>query len=82
MAEIGIIWRWILKSILMVLLFNFISASGFVSAERVLKLGTSSSLNGTEAQHTNFLVKSLNFLWQPGESGYQHVWPVSSLIQY
>ena len=28
----------------------------------------------------SFFSKAINFLWQSGESGYQHVWPVSFFI--
>ena len=79
MAEFVDRWRWGLGSIaLIILMFNLLSASGSVSAERVLKLGASSWYHRTEAPQGNFLIKAVNFLWQPGESGYHHVWPVSS----
>lgn len=65
------------RSMLMMLL-NFVLAFVFVSAERGLRL-EASRFNGTVGSETNYLLKAVNFLWQPDKSGYQHVWPVNGL---
>lgn len=60
----------------MMIFVNFALAFVFVKAERGLKIETL-SFNGTERQDSNYLLKAVNFLWQPEGSGYHHVWPVS-----
>uniref|UniRef100_K7M6Q4 Sulfite exporter TauE/SafE family protein n=1 Tax=Glycine max TaxID=3847 RepID=K7M6Q4_SOYBN len=32
-------------------------------------------LDNSQRYEGSFISKAVNFLWQPGESGYQHVWP-------
>jgi hypothetical protein len=71
MAEFAGKWWWGLRSVWMVML-NFLLAFLFVSAERDLRIGPS-TFNGTES---SYFLRAVNFLWQPHESGYQHVWPV------
>lgn len=66
------------RSMLMMML-NFVLAFVFVSAERGLRL-EALRFNGTEGSESNYLHKAVNFLWQADKSGYQHVWPVNSLI--
>ncbi|KAI4316147.1 hypothetical protein L6164_024154 [Bauhinia variegata] len=61
--------------LLLLLLLYFSSVFVFVSAERGLKLEEGPSLNESKKHESNFLHRALNFLWQAGESGYQHVWP-------
>ncbi|XP_010249715.1 PREDICTED: uncharacterized protein LOC104592187 [Nelumbo nucifera] len=72
MAEAGAKWQG-LRSVAMVAL-SFLLASVFASAERSLKHGASGN-NGTRDGESDYLLKIINFLWQSGESGYQHVWP-------
>jgi hypothetical protein len=71
MAEFAGKWWWGLRSVWMVLL-NFLLAFVLVSAERDLRIGPS-TFNGTES---SYFLRAVNFLWQPLESSYQHVWPV------
>ncbi|CAK7353346.1 unnamed protein product [Dovyalis caffra] len=74
MAEFGGKWRG-LRSVLMVL-FNFLLAFVFVSAERGLKReATSTRMNETRDFLSSYVLKAVNFLWQPDQKGYQHVWP-------
>lgn len=74
MAEFGGKWRG-LRSVLMVLL-NFLLAFVFVSAERGLKReATSTRMNETGDSVSSYVLKAVNFLWQPDHKGYQHVWP-------
>ncbi|ESR63869.1 hypothetical protein CICLE_v10008167mg [Citrus x clementina] len=72
MADLGAKWK-ILRSVMMIFL-NFALAFVCVKAERGLKIETL-SFNGTERQDSNYLLKAVNFLWQPEGSGYHHVWP-------
>ena len=58
------------------ILLNFVLASMFASAERGLKLQESTD-SKSEPSGSGYLSQLMNFLWQSGESGYQHVWPVS-----
>lgn len=73
MAEIGAIWRG-LRSVILISL-SFVAASVLVSAER--NLVRESTRNGTDGGETGYLMEFVNFLWQPNQSSYQHVWPVS-----
>lgn len=68
-------------SIWMVML-SFASALVFVSAERGIMKMEVPRFNFTMEPAESFLTRALNFLWQSGESGYQHVWPVSSSFSY
>lgn len=53
-------------------------ASVIVSAERGLKQETASYSQTPElVAETNYLLRVVNFLWQEGQKGYGHVWPVS-----
>lgn len=74
MADLGAKWK-ILRSVMMIFV-NFALAFVCVKAERGLKIETL-RFNGTERQDSNYLLKAVNFLWQPEGSGYHHVWPVS-----
>lgn len=53
-------------------LLHFVSVVVFVLGERMITKG-----ENTQKYGGSFLSKAINFLWQSGESGYQHVWPVS-----
>ncbi|KAJ6732445.1 hypothetical protein OIU79_003537 [Salix purpurea] len=57
-----------------ILLFIFMLASVFISAERSIN-HEASRLSEAEELEPNYLVKIISFLWQSDESGYQHVWP-------
>ncbi|KAL5729230.1 hypothetical protein ACHQM5_002206 [Ranunculus cassubicifolius] len=72
MAEFGGRWQGI-KSVANVA-FLFLLAAVFVSAERSLKQHESSKVI-IDDQDSDYLSQMLNFLWQPAESGYHHVWP-------
>ncbi|KAG5034344.1 hypothetical protein AAZX31_04G078200 [Glycine max] len=57
-------------------LFCFASVFAIVSAERSIVKMEVPRFNVTSREpQQSFLTKALNFLWQSGESGYQHVWP-------
>ncbi|XP_057467648.1 sulfite exporter TauE/SafE family protein 3-like [Actinidia eriantha] len=72
MAQIGVKWR-VLRSISMIL-WSFVLASMLASAERGLKLQESTD-SKSEPSGSGYLSQLVNFLWQSGVSGYQHVWP-------
>ncbi|XP_042037508.1 sulfite exporter TauE/SafE family protein 3-like [Salvia splendens] len=56
--------------------WSFLMAALFVSAERNLKQDTSSRNAAADSpRDLDFLSAVANFLWQENQSGYQHVWP-------
>lgn len=55
--------------------WSFLLASMFALGDRNLKQDVS-RFTGTEEAEPNFILKAVNFLWQPGQMGYHHVWPV------
>ncbi|XP_058074343.1 sulfite exporter TauE/SafE family protein 3-like [Magnolia sinica] len=72
MAEMGAKWRG-LRSVAAIG-FSFLLASVLVSAERNLK-GMASTNEKIEDAESDYLLRFINFLWQPNGSSYQHVWP-------
>lgn len=73
MAEFGGKWRGF-RSVLMVS-FNFLIAFVLVSAERGLKREISNVPVTEREGLSSYFLKAVDFLWQPDQSGYQHVWP-------
>nr|GLL38106.1 uncharacterized protein LOC109178646 isoform X2 [Ipomoea trifida]GMD42672.1 sulfite exporter TauE/SafE family protein 3-like [Ipomoea batatas]GMD44251.1 sulfite exporter TauE/SafE family protein 3-like [Ipomoea batatas] len=73
MAGAGGKWR-ILRP-LVSLSWSFLLASAFVSAERSLKNEALAGRNVSGNPDESYLSTFANFLWQPNESGYEHVWP-------
>ncbi|OAY54287.1 sulfite exporter TauE/SafE family protein 3 [Manihot esculenta] len=73
MAKFGGKWR-VLRSIL-TLSLNFMLAFVLVSAERGLKREFTGVPAQTDEGLSSLFLKAANFLWQPNESGYHHVWP-------
>ncbi|XP_050213413.1 sulfite exporter TauE/SafE family protein 3-like [Mercurialis annua] len=77
MAEFGRggTWRG-LRSVLMVCL-NFLLAFVLVSAERGMKREFTrvSPRENNDDGLSNYFLQAVDFLWQPAQSGYQHVWP-------
>ncbi|KAG2691803.1 hypothetical protein I3760_08G024000 [Carya illinoinensis] len=68
-------WVWGLRSVWMLSL-NYLLALVFASAERWQLRLEDSRLDGTEGgPESSYLLKAVNFLWQPDQSGYHHVWP-------
>lgn len=59
-----------------VVALSFLLASALASAERHLLRDSSES----EVAVSDYLLKVVNFLWQPDKSTYEHVWPVSARI--
>ncbi|KAI3468248.1 hypothetical protein Pfo_024911 [Paulownia fortunei] len=58
--------------------WSFLLASIFVSAERSLKqesLSHNATGISTYDSDSDFLSSFVNFIWQANKSGYQHVWP-------
>ncbi|KAA8525295.1 hypothetical protein F0562_007150 [Nyssa sinensis] len=56
------------------ILWSYLLASMFVSAERSLKQ-EGSSYNAANTSGSDYLSKLANFLWQSNQLGYEHVWP-------
>jgi len=58
------------------LILHFASVLVFVWGDRtILKVEGPMLLDNSQRYEGSFISKAVNFLWQPGESGYQHVWP-------
>ena len=63
---------------MMMLMLHFASAFVFVSGNRGIMKLEGPRLNDTQGHERSFVTIAVDFFWQPGASGYQHVWPVSS----
>lgn len=62
-----------------VLVLALLAAAALVSADRGLKIGSSTESGGGGDEGggvRTYLLQVVEFLWQPDESSYQHVWPV------
>lgn len=70
----GNLQKWRAFGPLFTVVWSFMLASIFVSAERSLKR-ESMSRNATRDSDSDLLTAVVNFLWQEDEAGYQHVWP-------
>lgn len=70
----GNLQKWRAFGPLFTVVWSFVLASIFVSAERSLKR-ESMSRNATRDSDSDLLTAVMNFLWQEDEAGYQHVWP-------
>ncbi|KAL2548392.1 Sulfite exporter TauE/SafE family protein [Forsythia ovata] len=64
--------KWRAFKPLFTIIWSFLLASIFVSAERSLKTESSSHDSTSDSQ---LFTAFTNFLWQANKSGYQHVWP-------
>ena len=67
-------WLWPVVVICLIVLLT----AAMASADRGQKseaLGDDVSVE-EEMGASDYLLKVVNFLWQPNESSYQHVWPV------
>ncbi|XP_019197101.1 PREDICTED: uncharacterized protein LOC109190967 [Ipomoea nil] len=71
----GVRGKWRLLRPLMSISWSFLLAAVFVSAERSLKKEAIGGSNVTDYSDVDYLSAFTNFLWQPSESGYEHVWP-------
>lgn len=69
MAEIRLKWRGLSSVVAVVVI-----ASQLICTEGRLELEIS-SYNGTKEVDSDYVMKVVNFFWQPGQLGYQHVWP-------
>lgn len=81
MGGIGGKWLGGLKSVAPVTL-SFFMAAVMVSAERGLKRGVFRTGDVPEPEPGHLLLKVVHFLWQPDDSSYQHVWPVSCPVGF
>lgn len=77
MVQFGARWRVPKSIVIIVFLKYFLAFFAFVSAERRTK-HEASTLNATKQSSPDYLLKAaIEFLWQPDQPAYQHVWPVS-----
>nr|GMC46631.1 sulfite exporter TauE/SafE family protein 3-like [Ipomoea batatas]GMC49053.1 sulfite exporter TauE/SafE family protein 3-like [Ipomoea batatas]GMD31554.1 sulfite exporter TauE/SafE family protein 3-like [Ipomoea batatas]GME05464.1 sulfite exporter TauE/SafE family protein 3-like [Ipomoea batatas] len=68
----GVRGKWRLLRPLMSISWSFLLAAVFVSAERSFKKEAIGGSNVIDYADADFA----KFLWQPSESGYEHVWPM------
>lgn len=74
----GIARKWIvITRPVLVVVWSFTLASIFVSADRSFLNNDYLNQINDESDEPNVLLKIKNFLWQSGQPGYHHVWPVS-----
>lgn len=76
----GNLQKWRAFGPLFTVVWSFILASIFVSAERSLKresMPRNATGDSSRDSDSYLLTAVMNFLWQENETGYQHVWPVS-----
>lgn len=78
MAGIRLKWRG--SGLIEIVAISFLMGSVFVSAKGSLQKADSSYNVKDEEAESDYLTKVLNFLWQPGRLGYEHVWPVSPTV--
>nr|GLL16932.1 hypothetical protein DM860_000716 [Ipomoea trifida] len=71
----GVRGKWRLLRPLMSISWSFLLAAVFVSAERSFKKEAIGGSNVTDYSDADYLSAFAKFLWQPSESGYEHVWP-------
>ncbi|KAG2308337.1 hypothetical protein Bca52824_028085 [Brassica carinata] len=67
--------RWKCRGLrsVIVLFINFALAFAFVSAERGFKGNLDSKTR--ESDEPSFVLRAVDFLWEPDQTGYHHVWP-------
>ncbi|CAM8964140.1 unnamed protein product [Rhodiola kirilowii] len=70
MADAGA--KWMLLRSMTTIACSFVLAAVFVSAERSITLEATGTMENPD---DDLLLKVVNFFWQSGQSGYQHVWP-------
>ncbi|KAG2722923.1 hypothetical protein I3843_02G127100 [Carya illinoinensis] len=73
MARIRSEWRG--SRLIEIFAISFLMASLFVSTKGSLEQEASSYSEKEEVESDYYIMKVLNFLWQPGRLGYTHVWP-------
>lgn len=75
MARFRSEWRG--SRLIEIFAISFLMASLFVSTKGSLEQEASSYSEKEEVESDYYVMKVLNFFWQPGRLGYTHVWPVS-----
>lgn len=50
-------------------------------AERIMKERKPESFVEKDSQKEGIIVRVIDFIWQSDKSSYEHVWPVSSILQ-
>ncbi|XP_041002105.1 sulfite exporter TauE/SafE family protein 3-like isoform X2 [Juglans microcarpa x Juglans regia] len=73
MARFRSEWRG--SRLIEIFAISFLMASLFVSTKGSLEQEASSYSEKEEVESDYYVMKVLNFFWQPGRLGYTHVWP-------
>lgn len=79
MAQVGLEWWSLRRRAAMVVIGFLLAASVVASAQETLEQDAS-SYSGNDKFQPDYFDRVLNFLWQPGRLGYEHVWPVSLTV--
>ncbi|CAB4303140.1 unnamed protein product [Prunus armeniaca] len=74
MAQVGLEWWSLRRRVAMVVIGFLLAASVVASAQETLEQDAS-GCSGTNKFQPDYFDRVLNFLWQPGRLGYEHVWP-------
>ncbi|CAL9010087.1 unnamed protein product [Prunus brigantina] len=74
MAQVGLEWWSLRRRAAMVVIGFLLAASVVASAQETLEQDAS-SYSGNDKFQPDYFDRVLNFLWQPGRLGYEHVWP-------
>ncbi|KAI5337081.1 hypothetical protein L3X38_016350 [Prunus dulcis] len=74
MGQVGLEWWSLRRTAAMVVIGFLLAASVVASAQETLEQDAS-SYSGSDKFQPDYFDRVLNFLWQPGRFGYEHVWP-------
>ncbi|ONI15909.1 hypothetical protein PRUPE_3G068400 [Prunus persica] len=74
MGQVGLEWWSLRRRAAMVVIGFLLAASVVASAQETLEQDAS-SYSGSDKFQPYYFDRVLNFLWQPGRLGYEHVWP-------
>ncbi|KAH0982609.1 hypothetical protein GBA52_009786 [Prunus armeniaca] len=74
MAQVGLEW-WSLRRRAAMVVIGFLLADSVVASAQETSEQDASSYSGSDKFQPDYFDRVLNFLWQPGRLGYEHVWP-------
>ncbi|XP_008228542.1 PREDICTED: uncharacterized protein LOC103327945 [Prunus mume] len=74
MAQVGLEW-WSLRRRAAMVVIGFLLAASVVASAQETSEQDASSYSGSDKFQPDYFDRVLNFLWQPGRLGYEHVWP-------
>ncbi|KAE9599456.1 hypothetical protein Lalb_Chr14g0362411 [Lupinus albus] len=70
--------RMMTMMVMMMIMIYFGSRFVIVSGDRggiLMKVAGENMLNEKQIHESSFLTRAVDFLWQPGDSDYHHIWP-------